>query len=345
MSHKISVIVPIYKTGKILARTLNAIKHQSFRDFECILVDDGSNDNNTFLICKKFVTEDRRFKYYTKKNEGIEKTRIFGVKRSTSSLLAFCDHDDYYEPDALRLLYDNWLISKADIVVANCYLQRFKQISYRKKYGGLKNNLEVDRTDFMARYYKNFFGINIFPVSTWGKLYSKDLFDEELKCFGYNFFEDTVINVQLFSRISKVHFIPQYIYTHIYGGLSSKFNVKSVFSGYIDIYQFRNTLLKKNILFDKLNEFLLIEFKNIVTQYVMLMIENDYKIHDFIIAMDIIQNSDILLDTLHADFEKGRVFEYIEKRQINELFHDIMSEYSLKKKMKAKIKNLIKSLI
>lgn len=243
---KISVIVPIYKTGKILNKTLTCIRNQSFIEFECLLVDDGSNHMETRLICEKFVSKDSRFKYFTKTNEGIEKTRLYGVLKSETSLLMFCDHDDYYEKNALELLYNNYLKSKADIIVANCYAQKFRSFLFpqNKNNFGIKKQYIADHNDFITNYYLNFFGIHSFSVSTGGKLYKKELFEKPFLLFNINILEDIVINIQLFERAKNIHFIENYIYTYVYGGISSVFDVNSAIDGYAKIYNFRK-LFKK----------------------------------------------------------------------------------------------------
>lgn len=342
----ISVIVPIYKTGTILEKTLKSIQKQTFTEFECLMIDDGSYDKKTHTICNDFVLNDSRFKYFQKENDGIEKTRLYGVDKSISSLIAFCDHDDYYDKNALQFMYKAWLNSRADIVIGNCYSQLLRKVPFRKgHYLHISKEVILNRHSFINQYYKNFFGINVFPVSTWGKLYSKHLFNERLECFGYNFFEDTVLNAQLFSRINKVHFIPEFLYTHIYGGLSSRFDVKSVLSGYSDIYQFRKDLLKLTGLYEKLNKYVLIEFKNVVNQNAALMIENGYDKEEFISAMKLVEKSDILKDTLVSEFDKGKLFEFICTGNYSELYDYMKKNYNYNSYINTKAKKIFKSFI
>lgn len=342
---KLSVIIPMYKTGSIIKKTIKSIENQSFEDFECLMIDDGSNDPSLAEFCQQLERKDQRFLYIYKNNEGIEKTRIFGVKQSTTNLLIFCDHDDYYASYAFETLYQAYLRSGADVVAGNVYSQRLRFVPFRQGHDlFIAQETVVERSEFITNYYKNFFGINVFHVSTWGKLYSKHLFQEELKCFGYNFFEDTVLNVQIFSRVNKVHFIKEFLYTHIYGGLSSRFDVSSVLNGYIDIYNFRNDLLKATGMYYKLNKYLLIEFVNVVNQNAFLMVENGFKREEFIAMMITIDHSDIFNDCINSDIKKGELFELVATGDYNKLYNHLLKDYTFKKRLFGFLKRTLKKL-
>lgn len=343
MNHPlISVIIPVYRPGSLLKKTLESIKNQTFRDFECLLIDDGGKDQTTTRICRKFTDEDRRFKLFEKENEGIEKTRLYGVEVSSAGLIAFGDHDDYYEPQAFEILYRNWQQSNADVVVANCYSQRFHSIKWRTLNNVIKENVVLDQRDFYSNYYCNFFGINIFPVSTWGKLYDKKLFNEQLKSFGYNFFEDTVINAQLFFRASKVHFVTDKVFTHIYGGLSSRFNVNTVIDAYDDIYEFRNELLKKAGVFEKFGKYLLIEYKNVINQNILLMIENNYNSEQFLEVIEIIKTKKLYHDIVNSpQINRGDFIPLMVADNNKELYHIAKQSYTSTMRIKKQLKNFI----
>ena len=74
---KISIIVPVYNAEKYIDRCLQSIIHQSFTDWELIIVNDGSTDKSS-EICEYFAKQDKRIKVFHKKNEGVSHTRQFG---------------------------------------------------------------------------------------------------------------------------------------------------------------------------------------------------------------------------------------------------------------------------
>ena len=103
MSPKISIIVPIYNASKYLKKCLDSILAQSYTDWECILVDDGSTDDSG-LICEDYSKLDARFKVIRKDNQGVSAARNTGIKESTGEWLYFCDADDEMLQDGLNIL-------------------------------------------------------------------------------------------------------------------------------------------------------------------------------------------------------------------------------------------------
>ena len=105
---KISVIVPIYKVEKYLNRCVDSILHQTFTDFELILVDDGSPDN-CGKMCDEYAEKDSRVVVIHKKNGGLSDARNKGLDwvfaNSNSEYVVFIDSDDYIDERYLELLY------------------------------------------------------------------------------------------------------------------------------------------------------------------------------------------------------------------------------------------------
>ena len=74
----ISIVIPIYNAEKYLEECLNSIKNQTYKNFEVIMVNDGSKDNSE-TICKSFLKSDSRFRYFTKENGGVSSARNLGL--------------------------------------------------------------------------------------------------------------------------------------------------------------------------------------------------------------------------------------------------------------------------
>ena len=93
---RVSVIVPVYNTGKYVEKCLNSLTNQTIKDeLEIIIINDGSTDNSEEVI-KEYIKNQKRqelIKYYAKQNEGIAKTRNFGVEKATSEYIMFVDSD------------------------------------------------------------------------------------------------------------------------------------------------------------------------------------------------------------------------------------------------------------
>lgn len=96
---RFSVIIPLYNKEKDIKNTLSSVLNQSFKDFEIIIIDDGSTDNSTEII-NEF--NDKRITLISKKNEGVSIARNFGIEKANFEYIAFLDADDYWHPNHLE---------------------------------------------------------------------------------------------------------------------------------------------------------------------------------------------------------------------------------------------------
>lgn len=111
----ISIIVPVYKAEKYLPDCINSILNQTFKDFELILVNDGSPDNSG-VICDEFAVKDSRIKVIHKSNGGASSARNAGVEAAIGRYIGWVDADDIIDERMYEILYDLALEYKADIV-------------------------------------------------------------------------------------------------------------------------------------------------------------------------------------------------------------------------------------
>lgn len=97
----ISVIVPIYNVEQYILKCLKSISEQTYKNFEAILVNDGSTDNSG-LIAETFAKNDQRFTYISKKNGGLSSARNEGMKYARGEYLYFLDSDDWIQKEYLE---------------------------------------------------------------------------------------------------------------------------------------------------------------------------------------------------------------------------------------------------
>ena len=84
----ISIIVPIYNVENYLRMCLDSIQNQTYKNFECLLINDGSPDNSAD-ICREYVAKDSRFRYFEKENGGVSSVRNLGIERSGGGVHCF----------------------------------------------------------------------------------------------------------------------------------------------------------------------------------------------------------------------------------------------------------------
>lgn len=116
MQHLLSIIVPVYKVEDCLERCVESILKQTYTNFECILVDDGSPDA-CGEICDRFAEKDYRIKVIHQENEGLSGARNNALKIVKGDLLAFVDSDDYLEPNMYEKMIASLDDNSADIVM------------------------------------------------------------------------------------------------------------------------------------------------------------------------------------------------------------------------------------
>lgn len=96
---KYSVVIPLYNKERDIKNTLESVLEQSFEDFEIVVVDDGSTDSSKELVSN---IDDGRIQLFSKVNEGVSKTRNFGVEKARAEHIVFLDADDYWYPNHLE---------------------------------------------------------------------------------------------------------------------------------------------------------------------------------------------------------------------------------------------------
>ncbi len=134
----ISIIVTCYNQEKYITKALESILLQSYKNWECIVVDDGSVDDS-FLKIKDYVDSDSRFKYFHHENSGVSTTRNRGMEEAVGDYVQFLDGDDFLESNKLEksieIIQHN---SKIDIIFSNFRLFDDKKNKYLPPYCNFK---------------------------------------------------------------------------------------------------------------------------------------------------------------------------------------------------------------
>ncbi|MBU3111067.1 glycosyltransferase family 2 protein [Clostridium lacusfryxellense] len=230
----ISIVVPIYKVEKYLTRCINSLIHQTYKNIEIILIDDGSPDNCP-QMCEKWKLKDNRIKVIHKLNEGLGYARNSGLEIASGDYVCFFDSDDYVEMNLIEDVVNSILINGlADIIelghkvigtngenvkeyipkldkliyegaeVRNCYLPELIASNPRSKYEN---------------------GLN---MSAWCRIYKTST----LKQVNFQFVserdyiaEDVYSLAYLFSNINSVIVIPKsyYCYCQNEGSLTTSY--------------------------------------------------------------------------------------------------------------------------
>lgn len=110
---EISVIIPTFNRGKLIANSIKSALNQTIKNLEIIIVDDGSTDNTKEVIDK---FQDRRIKYIKlDKNQGASNARNIGIKAAKGKYISFQDSDDIFYPNKLEIQLNNIINKKSDL--------------------------------------------------------------------------------------------------------------------------------------------------------------------------------------------------------------------------------------
>lgn len=122
MNPTISVIIPVYGVEAYLQKCVDSVLSQDERDFEILLIDDGSPDGSGAL-CDRLAKTDSRIRVFHNENHGLAYSRNFGMQKAKGTYFCFVDSDDYVQPDMLSFLLNKAEDSHADVVMTGFLLE------------------------------------------------------------------------------------------------------------------------------------------------------------------------------------------------------------------------------
>ena len=260
MQPTISIIVPIFRVENYLERCINSILNQSFKNFELILVDDGSPDR-CGEICDEYGKKDNRIKVIHKKNGGLSDARNAGLEIASGVYVGFIDSDDFIHKDMYKILYEGLIKTNSDI--AQCKFKYFSNIDEIKENNNIIEKIET---------YNNIEAINgimdnkELNTNVWNKLYKRDLFKEIVFPKG-KIHEDEFVTYKLFYKSKRICSVNKelYYYFNNSNGIMQNLNIDSKFH-WVEAIEERNKFLLDNKevqLFNKSNNILFFNLLNL----------------------------------------------------------------------------------
>lgn len=199
---EVSIVVPAYNAELFIEKCLSSILMQTFKNYEVIIVDDGSNDL-TPEIANVFQHCDKRFKLISQKNGGVSSARNVGVEQANGEFITFIDSDDWVDENYIGSLYNAIKKNNCDIAISNMIRQRkfFQKFRFNfneeKKYSSLKDKIEIARI----------------PACCYacGKLFKSNLV-KSLKFKEGVYFEDVIWTPQILELANGLVTVPNTVY-------------------------------------------------------------------------------------------------------------------------------------
>lgn len=252
---KVSIIIPVYNVEKYLERCIKSILVQTFKNFELILINDGSQDCSA-QICKKYADIDKRIIFINQNNYGVSKARNKGIEISSGEYINFLDADDWLDKDAIEYLYNIVVKYNADI---SCYKMKNYKNGEIKNYINEKEKISIYTSEDILRKQVE---EGLFLHSSCNKLYNKKLIKEYENVFDtdISYAEDALFNYQIMRKCDRLAYSNLRKYNYF---INEKSTVKNVSEKRLDILKAQK---KMYYLFnEKYSKFY---GQNIIKQYV-----------------------------------------------------------------------------
>lgn len=260
-----SIIVPVYNAAKYLDRCIDSIIKQSFNDWECILIDDGSTDESG-RICDQYSSKDSRIKIVHKVNEGVSSARNIGLGLAKGDWVIFADADDTLPIDSLCYMKKSIFTVEADFYVFNVNCIQGSNVCCLGD--PILENIVVTAFAFVKMLLTD-----NFATGPWAKLFKKDSIGNVKFCKDLKIGEDMLFCIEYCMQIKRpVALIKDFVYNYYIiessamnseRSLSDKYQVLSEklfsllsghpFSGYNDEYirEYRLKSLTRGYIIDR----------------------------------------------------------------------------------------------
>lgn len=196
---KISIIIPAYNVEKYIAKCLDSVINQSYKNLEVIVVDDGSKDR-TGCIIDDYSAKDNRIRAVHQPNGGSPNARNTGMKYANGDYVMFLDSDDWIEPKCCKVIVSEMQKDKADLVFFEYYKEYKNKTVQMKTYPHEKLIYNRDGK-------QEFFLYDMRTITPWGKIYSAEIlhkceYNESLRTA-----EDVEFNYRIYDRVNKAVYI------------------------------------------------------------------------------------------------------------------------------------------
>lgn len=193
-----SIVVPCYNQGSYLDDCLNSIFQQTFENWECLIIDDGSNDNSK-IIANKWCRQDSRFNYLHQNNQGLSAARNKGLILASGDFIQFLDADDLIEENKLKICFDLIKSHSLDGIVSN-----FVTLDYNFQLTPPFCDLKAEYLDYESILLD---WDSKFSIPIHCGLFKKDLFEDFSFPVSLKAKEDWIMWIYLFQNKPKFEFV------------------------------------------------------------------------------------------------------------------------------------------
>ena len=213
----VTVIVPVFNAYNTIDKCIDSIINQTFKNFELLLINDGSTDKSIDKI-NKYAKKYKNFRVINKQNEGVAKTRNLGIKEAKGKYVMFIDNDDYVDKDYIEKYIDNIKNKDYDIVIGG--------------YKRVNQNNEI----IFSQKLKDYEWSKYIVVSPWARIIKRDfLLKNKIEFLSYKIGEDVYFSLLTYYYNPKIKIIDYNGYNWFFNNISVSNTSQKGLSNDIDI--------------------------------------------------------------------------------------------------------------
>ncbi len=242
----VSIILPVHNARYHIEKTIQSVLSQSYRNFELILIDDGSTDGSG-QVCDRAVKSDHRVMVLHQKNMGISNARNRGLNVSKGKYIVFCDHDDLMMPDCLKNAV--YAVEKHSVGLVK-FTYRKESFSREKELLYFEEKVLPKKIFLLSELIQEYDVFNAVVRAIWNGMYLREIicenriFFDETILYGM---EDFVFNLDYLQHVKRVETISDRGYLHFmwHGYSTSEMFHREKMYDYVTAAQAEKQLLQK----------------------------------------------------------------------------------------------------
>ena len=284
----ISIIVPAYNAEKYIGKCLDSLIHQTKKELEFIIINDGSTDQTEDIV-KSY--KDKRIQYFKNKNQGIGKTRNFGIEKAKSKYIMFLDSDDYLEKTACERMFQKIETNHLDVVICDFYKEYDNGTIEEIRTPHFDNSSLEDNPDIITEY-----------LCPWAKIYTRKLIMDHKIRFPENLkYEDAPFVIEALAKAKEIGKVDECLnYYLIHGNSETTVRDRRCFDILKIIDRIRTITKDKEKLKDKIDHLTV----RIITNYtIQQRVQKDKKV-----GMEFIDEAFAYLQKEVPDYKKNHYY-------------------------------------
>jgi len=205
---KVSVIIPVYNTGKYLESSVSSIQEQTLQDIEIIIIDDGSTDDSPTIL-KKLSESDARIRLFVQSNQGQSAARNLGLDNAQGDYIYFMDSDDILELNALSSCYEKCHSQNLDVVIFDAEIFFESEVKEKTGFNYIRSGKIDDKLYNGAELLEELLNKNLFKAVPWLFFVKRALIEKiKLRFFPGIIHEDELFTPILYLAAGRMGYIP-----------------------------------------------------------------------------------------------------------------------------------------